>query len=60
LHQVLKDNSFIWQGVTIKIHASLGYATIYQGCQPDKLLIQADQAMYRAKSEGRDRICQAC
>ncbi|MGB5804878.1 MAG: GGDEF domain-containing protein, partial [Vibrio anguillarum] len=28
LHQILKENSIIWQGITINIHASLGYATI--------------------------------
>lgn len=59
LHHVLRNNPLNWQGVELHIHASLGYATIYQGCQADKLLIRADQAMYRAKSEGRDRVCQA-
>lgn len=59
LHKILRGNPLHWQGKEVKLYASLGYATIYHGCQPDQLLIQADQAMYLAKSTGRDRICQA-
>lgn len=59
LHKILRGNPLNWQGKEIYLYASLGYATIYHGCQPDQLLIQADQAMYLAKSTGRDRICQA-
>lgn len=59
LHKILRGNPLHWQGREVKLYASLGYATIYHGCQPDQLLIQADQAMYLAKSTGRDRICQA-
>ena len=59
LHRVLRENPINWQDKKVQLCASVGYATIYQGCQPDKLLIEADHAMYQAKSEGRDRICQA-
>ncbi|MDH0446893.1 GGDEF domain-containing protein [Shewanella bicestrii] len=59
LHRVLRENPLQCQGQEIQLYASIGYATIYRGCEPDKLLIEADHAMYRAKSEGRDRICQA-
>ncbi|PIW61699.1 GGDEF domain-containing protein [Shewanella sp. CG12_big_fil_rev_8_21_14_0_65_47_15] len=59
LHKILRENPLHWQGREINLYASLGYATIYHGCQPDQLLIQADQAMYHAKLAGRDRICQA-
>lgn len=59
LHRVLRENPISWQEQKVQLCASVGYATIYRGCQPDKLLIEADHAMYRAKSEGRDRICQA-
>lgn len=59
LHRILRENPINWQDKKVQLCASVGYATIYQGCQPDKLLIEADHAMYRAKSEGRDRICQA-
>ncbi|ABI37364.1 diguanylate cyclase [Shewanella sp. MR-4] len=59
LHRVLRENPLQCQGQEIQLYASIGYATIYRGCEPDKLLIEADHAMYQAKSEGRDRICQA-
>ncbi|KEK26849.1 MULTISPECIES: GGDEF domain-containing protein [Shewanella] len=59
LHRILRENPIHWQDKKVQLCASVGYATIYQGCQPDKLLIEADHAMYQAKSEGRDRICQA-
>jgi len=59
LHRILRENPIHWQDKKVQLCASVGYATSYRGCQPDKLLIEADHAMYRAKSEGRDRICQA-
>lgn len=59
LHRILRENPIRWQKDSISLTASLGYATIYPECEPEKLLIQADQAMYRAKLAGRDRICQA-
>lgn len=43
-----------------KVTASIGVATYPDdGNEPSVLLEQADQALYRAKKDGRDRICVA-
>lgn len=45
---------------TIHITASLGVAAIHPAMQdPDELVKLVDSMMYRAKNEGRDRVCSA-
>jgi diguanylate cyclase (GGDEF)-like protein len=47
-------------GVDRTITASFGVSTFpHEGLEPDALLRTADRALYRAKSEGRDRVCVA-
>lgn len=43
----------------VRLSASLGYATFRWSESPDELLQRADQALYQAKREGRNRLCAA-
>jgi diguanylate cyclase (GGDEF)-like protein len=46
-----------WQGVTRKLTASFGVAACPETSRAiDNLLAQADQALYQAKQQGRDRV----
>jgi diguanylate cyclase (GGDEF)-like protein len=43
----------------VRLSASLGCATFQAVESPEDLLRRADQALYQAKREGRNRICAA-
>ncbi len=47
---------------SIRITASFGVASFPMGSEDgvDSLIRRADEAMYRAKHEGRNRVCMAC
>jgi diguanylate cyclase len=44
-------------GTSVPVTVSLGIATLQQDDSADALLARADQAMYRAKRDGRNRTC---
>lgn len=44
-----------YQGVNLRIAASLGYAESDEGASPRQVLRQADMALYEAKSQGRNK-----
>ncbi len=44
-------------GVEAPVTVSIGLATARPGESPQALLARADAAMYRAKAEGKDRVC---
>ncbi len=47
-------------GVTLQVTCSIGVAAYpAHGCSREELLDAADKAMYRAKSNGRNRVCSA-
>ncbi len=50
-----------WNDVAIAVTVSIGVATYDQQRSPysssDQLVAAADRAVYRAKREGRDRVC---
>ncbi|WP_347986765.1 diguanylate cyclase [Methylomonas sp. AM2-LC] len=46
------------EGIDIQFTVSIGVATLNQSCVSlSKLFVEADQALYKAKSEGRNRVC---
>ena len=49
----------IGDGQTINVTASFGIAVAGEGADIDEMLTNADKALYRAKAEGRNRICVA-
>jgi diguanylate cyclase (GGDEF)-like protein len=49
----------IWQNQPIQLSVSLGYISVYPDVTAELLLTQADQAMYQAKTEGRNKACLA-
>ena len=46
---------FQFDGRETRVTASIGIAVAEQDAEPDELVSRADTAMYRAKTEGRDR-----
>lgn len=57
LRLAIADLATPFEGEPIKITASLGVATGSGHVSPDELVRRADVALYRAKSEGRNRTC---
>lgn len=51
--------SLVIEGLPQTITASIGVALWHPGDSRQTLVKRADQAMYRAKNEGRDRVCLA-
>ena len=44
-------------GQRISITGSFGLAEFHGGDAPDRVFTRADTSLYRAKSEGRNRVC---
>lgn len=58
IRKKIQDMPLKFDGNTIKISISGGVATFPQDAsEPNKLIQCADQALYRAKAEGKNRIC---
>jgi diguanylate cyclase (GGDEF)-like protein len=58
IRKKIQDLSLLFDGKDIKISVSGGVATFPQDAVDAQKLIQcADQALYRAKSDGKNRIC---
>lgn len=56
LRQTLADNPLYHHGHQLPVQASFGFVSSHAGDNAT-LLNLADQAMYRAKTEGRNRVC---
>jgi hypothetical protein len=58
IRKKIQDMSLVFDGKKIKISVSGGIATFPQDAvEANKLIHCADQALYRAKGEGKNRIC---
>jgi len=58
IRRQLEQNSFSYEGVKISLTVSIGAATLNPGeTVPDLMVLRADEALYRAKTEGRNRVC---
>ncbi|MDH4392744.1 MAG: sensor domain-containing diguanylate cyclase [Aquabacterium sp.] len=59
LRQRLETTPIIWHGERIALTVSIGAATMDGADDTERLLRDADLALYRAKSQGRNRVMQA-
>ncbi|WP_171013993.1 GGDEF domain-containing protein [Chitinivorax sp. B] len=56
LHQVFRNNAMLSEGKRIEISFSTGLAQLGAGENGHALILRADQAMYAAKSAGRNTV----
>ena len=59
LRQAVESVVVDWQGEPLRLTVSIGLAALRDADDPEKLLARADKALYRAKREGRNRVCAA-
>jgi len=59
VRRIVAETPVAIAGGTIHVTVSIGVASLREGDSPDALLAAADAALYRAKGEGRDRVCYA-
>ncbi len=57
IRKTLQELTLCYENVNFNVTCSIGIATYVPGDNAESLLERADQALYRAKGEGRDRIC---
>jgi len=58
IRRQFEQNPFTYEGVKIPLTVSMGVSTLRPGeTVPDLMVHRADEALYRAKSEGRNRAC---
>lgn len=56
LRRIIEKESIPFEEKEIKVTISIGVSEIAKGDTPDKLIKEADSALYLAKKEGRNRV----
>jgi diguanylate cyclase (GGDEF)-like protein len=58
VRQTVEKAEFDWEGVKIPVTLSLGVAMLHEDENvPDLMVRRADEALYRAKKAGKNRVC---
>ncbi len=58
IRKAVEQTAFEWDGQKIKVTISLGAASLHAGENvPDLMVRRADEALYRAKRNGKNQVC---
>lgn len=57
LRQIVENYTFKHEKLTLNLTLSIGVTAYREGMHPNELIELADTGLYRAKEEGRNRVC---
>ncbi|WP_220813070.1 sensor domain-containing diguanylate cyclase [Pseudomonas paralcaligenes] len=58
IRQQAEEQVFPFNGVNLRVTASIGITELHDDDSLDRLIARADRALYRAKQSGRNRVCE--